>query len=228
MNIKQLNERLIRLLESVIPADAKMVSEGPGASAYILEKNLKRGTKYQVYWDLYDYEEKGGIYKTREEAYDEIINDFLEFDSWEEVQESCSFYDENLKNKVYQAFARDYNFVTEGNKIMLQDEDGDFEISLTRTEKGFDVENEDEGGTLPTAQEAYDYLQQLVDDLKEYSDNPCNIKNEITVEEIQNLPIGTNESKNENLISNRRFRLQKEQNKKVKRLFGKQNKYQED
>ena len=213
MNIKQLNERLIGLLESVIPADAKMVSEGPGASAYILEKNLKRGTKYQVYWDLYDYEEKGGIYKTREEAYDEIINDFLEFDSWEEVQESCSFYDENLKNKVYQAFARDYNFVTEGNKIMLQDEDGDFEISLTRTEKGFDVENEDEGGTLPTAQEAYDYLQHLVDDLKEYSDNPCNIKNEITVEEIQNLPIGTNESKNENLISNRRFRLQKEQNK---------------
>ena len=49
-----------------------------------------------------------------------------------------------------------------------------------------------------------------------------------SLEEIQNLPIGTNESKNENLISNRRFRLQKEQNKKVKRLFGKQNKYQED
>ena len=49
-----------------------------------------------------------------------------------------------------------------------------------------------------------------------------------SLEEIQNLPIGTNESKNENLMSNRRFRLQKEQNKKVKRLFGKQNKYQED
>ena len=172
----------------------------------ILEKNLKRGTKYQVYWDLRDgIEQKGGLYKTWEEAYQEIVDDFENFDSWDEILHTCTFYDEVLEEKVAKLFPENYYFTIEENKLFLRKGDdhdsSDYpKIIITRTEKGFDIVfgYSLEKQTISTASEVYDYLQKYIN--RYILDDPRSVmENEITVEEIQNLPIGTNESKNENL-----------------------------
>ena len=126
MNIKELNESLEKVLvevedlseyyddyedddyededdDELIPSEAEIVADGPGASSYIMKKN----GKYYVYWNIYGSgEEEGGVYDSIEGAYKEIVNDFTNFDNWDEIEDSCTFYDDTLKQLVKERMVR--------------------------------------------------------------------------------------------------------------------------
>lgn len=74
------------------------ITSGPAASAYLGEKD----GQFTIYWKYSGVEdlEESGTYATRQEALDEVVNDFSNCDDLDEVVMFTTIYDEYVETKV--------------------------------------------------------------------------------------------------------------------------------